>query len=218
MPDRRNPHNSYYYQQPGQASPIYVPPSKSTQRILPVPQREGQGDFHYGMPGQASPNYVPGSKKRMAKTYVKSDERSKTEIRKLEEKNAALTAALEGDQGSPGEYMRSVAPKSGAKYAERYSEGLTGAVEYPYTWDARDHGGRAVPGNGMGPMQARFADAPDPADTVAAQNVAMAPPPAPPPMAPRPVAPAWNPTAGNAPPDLSALDEAYRRIGASQGS
>ena len=180
MPDRRNPHNSYYYQQPGQASPIYVPPSKSTQRILPVPQREGQGDFHYGMPGQAAPNYVPGSKKRMAKTYVKSDERSKTEIRKLEEKNAALTAALDGAT----------------------TEGNMPPTEYPTL-----------------PSHTRFA--PDPADTVAAQNVAMAPPPAPPPvqatpMAPaRPAAPAWN---GNAPPDLSALDEAYRRIGATQGS
>lgn len=64
MPDRRNPHNSYYYKPMDQAAPVYVPPSRSTQRTLPVPQRAGQGDYHYGMPGQASPVYVPGSSEK----------------------------------------------------------------------------------------------------------------------------------------------------------
>lgn len=61
MPDRRNPHNSYYYKPLDQAAPIYVPPSHSTQHILPVPQQEGQTEYHYGRPGEAKPFYIPGS-------------------------------------------------------------------------------------------------------------------------------------------------------------
>lgn len=117
-----------------------------------------------------------------------SDERSKKEIQELESANDALTKAL----SARPEYPDTSAPSPGLQALGQQEN--------------------------LGPMQARFADAPDPANTVAAQNVGLQqqqPQAAAP--APRPTAPQWNPTAGQSPPDLSALDEAYRRIGATQG-
>lgn len=208
MPNPHNPHNSYYYKPLDQAAPIYLPPSRSTRSILPVPQKSGQGDYHYGMPGQASPVYIPPSPsagKRMAKNQVMSDERSKSEIRRLESANDALTQAL-GQQSDDGqdEYMRHVAPKSGANYAKRYDGGPADRIYYPEQWDARDHGGEVVPSH------ASFPNAP--AEKVAAQNVGLqqATPP-PPPVAQGNPRPGFDVSRGT--PDLSALDEAYARMG-----
>lgn len=200
--DRRNPHNSYYYKPLDQAAPIYVPPSHSTQRILPVPQKAGQGDYSYGMPGQASPVYVPPSKgadqrsreamQKEPKNLSMSDERSKKEIQRLSSTNEALMRALDESAANTGGNM----PET----------------EYPKL-----------------PSHTSFA----PADRVAAQNVgirAASPPQAPPVQAPRPIPPAapqamqpspqqmnftrsQNPAfnVGQGMPDMSALDEAYRR-------
>jgi hypothetical protein len=182
-----------------QAAPIYVPPSGSTRAILPVPQREGQGDYHYGMPGQAAPVYIPPSPsagKRMAKNTL-SDERSKSEIKRLESTNEALTQALDQATNSA-------------------TQGNLPATEYP-----------KLPQNTRLPSRANFADTPA-ANTVAAQNVGllqsqaapqMAPtaaPLVPTPPVPRPMAnPGFNP--GRPMPDLSELDQAYRNIGRQQG-
>lgn len=201
--DRRNPHNSYYYKPLDQAAPIYVPPSHSTQRILPVPQKAGQGDYNYGMPGQASPVYVPPSKgadqrsreamQKEPKNLSMSDVHSKKEIQRLSSTNAALMRALDdAHQGTP--------------------EGNLPPTEYPKL-----------------PSHTSFA----PADRVAAQNVgiqAATAPQTPTVQAPRPVPPAApqgmqpNPQQANfarsqnpafsvnqGMPDMSALDEAYRR-------
>jgi hypothetical protein len=193
--DPRLPHNAYRYKPMDQAAPIYIPPSKSTQRILPVPQEEGQGDYHYGRPGEVRPTYIPSSAdskkdKKMKTGMSKSDERSKKEISRLESTNEALMKALDDSAANTGGNM----PET----------------EYPSL-----------------PSRTSFADTPA-ADKVAAQNVgiqaASAPPPqaapapqAPPQMQPNPQQqnfaqsqnPAFNVNRGM--PDMSALDEAYRR-------
>lgn len=202
--DRRNPHNSYQYKPMDQAAPIYIPPSKSTQRIQPVPQKAGQGDYHYGMPGQAAPIYVPPSKgaDKRVRDFMKrepkqlgaslSDERSKKEIERLTSTNEALMKALDQSAENTGGNM----PET----------------EYPKL-----------------PSHTSFA----PADRVAAQNVGIqaataprpqaTPPASPlPPMAPQGMQPnpqqqnfarSQNPafSVGAPMPDMSALDEAYRR-------
>lgn len=198
--DPRNPHNSYRYQPMDQAAPIYVPPSNSTKRIMPVPQAEGQGDYHYGRPGEAVPSYIPSSadskKAKMKPGVAMSDEHSKKHIERLNAKNDALMAALDEASQNQGGNM----PET----------------EYPKL-----------------PSHTNFA----PADRVAAQNVgiqaASAPPQAPAPQAappPRPMPPpppqgmqanpqqanfarSQNPAfnVGGGMPDMSALDEAYRR-------
>ena len=115
-----------------------------------------------------------------------SDSRSKEEIRRLQSTNEALTQALDVAHAKTG-------------------EGLLPPTEYPRL-----------------PSRTSFADTPA-ANKVAAQNVglqaAAAPPVPPAPMQPNPqqanmarsANPAFN--VGAAPPDLSALDEAYRRQG-----
>lgn len=170
-----------------QAAPIYIPPSKGTQRIQPVPQKAGQGDYHYGMPGQAAPIYVPPSKG--AKVAL-SDERSKKEIERLSSTNEALMKALDQSASNTGGNM----PET----------------EYPKL-----------------PSHTSFA----PADRVAAQNVGIQAASAPPPAPPRPMPPMVPPQGmqanpqqqnfarsnnpafniGAPMPDMSALDEAYRR-------
>lgn len=115
-----------------------------------------------------------------------SDERSKKEIARLEGQNDALTAAL--DKSFTGSNMP--------------------PTEYP-----------RMPENTRLPVgQANFPDAP--AEKVAAQNVAMqATAPQPMGMQPNPSqsnmtmsqSPAFNVQRGA--PDLSALDEAYKRMG-----
>lgn len=182
-----------------QAAPIYIPPSKGTQRIHPVPQKAGQGDYHYGMPGQAAPIYVPPSKgaDQRARDYMKrepkvalSDERSKKEIARLSSTNEALMKALDQSAANTGGNM----PET----------------EYPKL-----------------PSHTSFA----PADRVAAQNVGIQAASAPPPAQPRPMPPMAPPqgmqadpqqqnfarssnpafNVGAPMPDMSALDEAYRR-------
>ena len=119
-----------------------------------------------------------------------SDSRSKEEIRRLQSTNEALTQALDVAHAKTG-------------------EGLLPPTEYPRL-----------------PSHTNFADTPA-ANKVAAQNVglqaaaapAASPPPGPMAMQPNPqqanmarsANPAFN--VGAAPPDLSALDEAYRRQG-----
>lgn len=209
MPDPRNPHNPYHYKPLDQAAPIYIPPSHSTQRILPVPQESGQSDYSYGRPGEARPVYVPSSAESAAynkgadmnnsksKTYhaqnMLSDERSKTEIKKLEAKNSALESALSGG----------------------YQGGNMPETEYP-----------RLPAHTNFPIPAS-----EPAQRVMAQNAQMMPPPAPqgaPQMAPPPQPLVPTPQApqmprspgfnvGGGQPDLSQLDEAYRRLGAQGG-
>lgn len=253
--DRRNPHNSYSYKPMDQAAPIYVPPSHATQRIMPVPQKEGQTEYHYGMPGSATPVYVPPSKSagqappkgpsQMSQSsmagYMKplvqsqpmrqvgpmpqqaparkpagggggmmggmmgsmagggaggmmaglSDEHSKKEIQRLSSANDALTRALD------------------ATASKTAGEGNMPPTEYPSMPDntrfqAASHGD--------------FADAP--AERVAAQNVGMQAAQQPPQgMQPNPQQanfarsqnPAFN--VGSGMPDLSELDEAYKRQG-----
>jgi len=114
-----------------------------------------------------------------------SDEHSKKEIQRLESANDALTAAL----SSKAEYSDTGAPSSGMQAL----------------------GQQASP-----PSRANFADAP--ADKVAAQNVGLQQG-APIGMQPNPSqsnmamskSPAFNVSRGS--PDLSALDEAYARMG-----
>lgn len=215
----RNPHNSYYYKPIDQAAPIYVPPSHSTQRILPVPQKSGQGTYDYGRPGEASPIYIPAhgedqpkSSSRAAQEYedqkeakmkpkngggmmAMSDRHSKEEIQRLSSKNDALTAALDKAHSAHGE------------------ESNLPATEYPRL-----------------PSHTSFAPLPasPQAQQVAAQNQQMMAPPPPQAtpqgqqaMQPNPEQsnfgrsqnPAFqfNPNQGM--PDMSALDEAYRRMG-----
>jgi hypothetical protein len=207
--DPRNPHNSYYYKPLDQAAPIYVPPSHSTQRILPVPQEAGKdGREFYGMPGQARPIYIPDSadirKEKAANMknphgpeVAMSDRHSKEEIQRLSSKNDALTAAL--DQA----------------HAQTGGQGNLPPTEYPRL-----------------PAHTNFPTSPQ-ENQVTAQNAgiqqSMRPPPGPPPqmgpppqpLVPTPQAPQGAPSPGfnvqNGPPDLSQLDEAYRRIGSTQG-
>lgn len=113
---------------------------------------------------------------------MKSDERSKKEIERLSAQNSALTRAL----GSQASYPNTAAPSSGMQALGQQEN--------------------------LGPMQARFSDAP--ADRVAAQNAALG-------QAPQASVAQPAPSAGfQVPrdmPDLTALDEAYRRIGATSG-
>ncbi len=190
--DPRNPHNSYYYKPLDQAAPIYIPPSHSTQRTLPVPQQEGQNEYMYGRPGEAKPTYIPpsGSSNMNKPKHMLSDEHSKTQIQKLEAKNSALESALSGG----------------------YQGGNMPETEYP-----------KLPAHTNFPMPPMSPAA----QTVAQQNAALAPAaapqmaPPPQPLVPTPAMPqmARSPgfNVGSGPPDLSQLDEAYRRLGANQG-
>ena len=126
-----------------------------------------------------------------------SDKNSKEEIRRLESTNDALTDAL----------------------ADSHQGGNMPDTEYP-----------KMPANTRfsAPSRASFADSPA-ANTVAAQNVgltkaqpgAMAPPPAIPanmqPGAMPQAQQAAVPNMGFRPPDMSQLDNAYRRFGQQQG-
>jgi hypothetical protein len=90
---------------------------------------------------------------------------------------------------------------------------LSTKVDYPNT-QAPSSGAQALgQQENLGPMQARFTDTPA-ANRVAAQNVGLN-------GGTQPVA-QQQPSAGfqvnSRPPDLSALDEAYRRLGATQGT
>lgn len=121
-----------------------------------------------------------------------SDKESKEEIQRLEGANEALARAL----STKPEYPDTSAPSSGL----------------------RALGQQAAP-----PSQASFPDAPQPspaAQQVAAQNQVMAPAAAPQvPQQPAPRQPnqnpGFNPQLGR--PDLTALDEAYARLGRSYG-
>lgn len=213
--DRHNPHNSYKYHPSYNAAPIYIPPSKGTQRILPVPQKKGQGDYDYGMPGQASPVYVPPSKHSSM-----SDEHSKKQIERLSQQNDSLTKALSGATGAPSGSMPTenypripsytrVGVRSGEteqQFADRNPEEFD-------AW-ADSEGWSGSPNS---PERA-FREAPNsPSNVVAAQNTgiqAMQPPQLPPqaPQGPSPF------SFDRSPVDLSALDEAYRRRDTTPGT
>jgi hypothetical protein len=91
------------------------------------------------------------------------------------------------------------------------TQALSSKAEYPDT-GAPSPGMQALGQQTPPPSHASFADAP--ADKVAAQNVGLqqaTPPAAPPPVAQGNRNPAFNVSRGT--PDLSALDEAYARMG-----
>jgi hypothetical protein len=119
-----------------------------------------------------------------------SDENSKKEIQRLSSANQALTKAL------------------GAK------------VEYPDV-NAPSSGGQALGVQRSAPSHADFADTPA-ANRVAGQNVGLSTGGQAPPMQQQPAPQAQqqgSPFAfSRSAPDLSALDEAYRKLGASQGT
>lgn len=185
-----------YVRIPGQASAIYVPPSESRRATLPAPSTQNRGQSYYAPPGQAAPIYIPPSPsagKRMAKNTL-SDERSKTEIKRLESTNEALTQALSG----------------------AYQGGNQPATEYPsLPQNTRVPVGHASFADT--PVANTVA-----AQNVGLQQAGgMAPPPVVPAnMQPRPMAAGPRPAVpamGFQAPDLSALDEAYRNMGRQQG-
>jgi hypothetical protein len=254
--DPRNPHNSYYYKPLDQAAPIYVPPSSSTRRIQPVPQKTGQTEYHYGMPGQATPIYVPPSKGADARVR----ENQKREPKNLSARDRAIYEhrRIPGSPGDPemedpkmddekkgsggggmmsgligkfigGGGMAALSDERSKKEIQRLESTNDALMKALDTSAANTGGNMPETEYPQLPAHTRFADAP--AEKVAAQNVGMqaaqqppmapqAAPQAPPQgMQPNPqqqnfarsANPAFNVNRGM--PDMSALDEAYRRQG-----
>ncbi len=240
--DPRNPHNAYRYQQPGQAAPLYIPPSSGTRRIQPVPQTPGQGDYHYGMPGQASPVYVPpsaGAGQRSVRPMPrpttaeaspgkdKNDDSRRLLASKMGEKFAGGSGGMAGGSGASGgggmmammsdeRSKKEIARLEGANEALTSALSASPAASYPDT-NAPSSGMQALGQQNGLPSSASFPDSPA-ADKVAAQNVGLQQG-QPMPMQPNPsqsnmgrsASPAFN--VGAQPPDLAALDEAYKRMG-----
>jgi len=161
------------------------------QQPVPVQARPMQFQYQPSQPTDAKSGQSGAAMGGALGGMMSSDERSKREIQALEAKNSALTKAL----SSRAEYPDTSAPSSGMQAL-----------------------GQQAPA----PSRANFADTPA-ANKLAAQNVGitaaqqMAPQAAP---APQPgqsdIRNLW--AVNRSTPDLSALDEAYRRIGATQGS
>jgi hypothetical protein len=160
-------------------------------RPQPMPRPAPQQRPMAAMGQAPRPNYggapMPGQRPM---GNMMSDERSKEEIQRLESTNEALTKALDVSAAqAPG--------------------GNLPATQYPQ-----------LPANTRVPSMGNFADTPA-ANTVAAQNVGLqggAPPP--PAMQPSPQQSNFGRSTssafqgvGGGRPDLSQLDEAYKRMG-----
>ena len=171
-----------------QAAPIYIPPSKSTRHILPVPQKPGQGDYHYGMPGQASPIYIPPSSHTAT-----SDVHSKREIERLSAQNDSLTKALSGATGAP----------SGSMPTESYPMLPTSTKFQPA--QASRASFEDAPGSPANTVAAQ---------NVGIQAMQPQPQPQAPTASQAPSPFGFKPP----PVDLSELDEAYRRPGTTPGA